>query len=213
MEEDLAIINSNTRKEKIKNFFIVNKKIIFFILILIIIIFISVFFYQDFNKKKKIKISNIYNSLISNYSKDNKTETTENLIKIIEKKNKTYSPLALYFIIDNSLIEDTQNINNLFDILIKDTDLNDEIKNLVIYKKALFNSDITNENELLQILKPIINSQSIWKSHALYLLAEYFFNKNEYQKAKDLFTQILELENANFEIKIKSQKRLNRDLK
>lgn len=213
MEEDLAIINSNTRKEKIKNFFIVNKKIIFSILILIIIIFISVFFYQDFNKKKKIKISNIYNSLISNYSKDNKTETTENLIKIIEKKNKTYSPLALYFIIDNSLIEDTQNINNLFDILIKDTDLNDEIKNLVIYKKALFNSDITNENELLQILKPIINSQSIWKSHALYLLAEYFFNKNEYQKAKDLFTQILELENANFEIKIKSQKRLNRDLK
>ena len=213
MEEDLAIINSNTRKEKIKNFFIVNKKIIFSILILIIIIFISVFFYQDFNKKKKIKISNIYNSLISNYSKDNKTETTENLINIIEKKNKTYSPLALYFIIDNSLIEDTQNINNLFDILIKDTDLNDEIKNLVIYKKALFNSDITNENELLQILKPIINSQSIWKSHALYLLAEYFFNKNEYQKAKDLFTQILELENANFEIKIKSQKRLNRDLK
>ena len=84
---------------------------------------------------------------------------------------------------------------------------------MVIYKKALFNSDITNENELLQILKPIINSQSIWKSHALYLLAEYFFNKNEYQKAKDLFTQILELENANFEIKIKSQKRLNRDLK
>ena len=213
MEEDLAIINSNTRKEKIKNFFIKYKKIIFSLITFVIVFLISIFFYQDFNKKKKVEISNIYNLLIVNYSNDNKNETIKKLIKLVKEKDKTYSPLALYFIIDNSLIDESQKINDLFDILIKDTELNEEIKNLIIYKKALFNSDKINENDLLQILKPIINSESIWKSHALYLLAEYFFNKKEFQKSKDLFSQILDLENANSEIMIKSQKRLNKDLK
>ena len=46
------------------------------------------------------------------------------------------------------------------------------IKNLIIYKKALYNSELINENELIKILNPIINSESIWKSHALYLMAE-----------------------------------------
>jgi len=58
----------------------------------------------------------------------------------------------------------------------------------------------------------LINSESIWKSHGLYLLAEYFFSKNEKQKAKDFFSQIIMLENANQEILKESQKRLNRDL-
>ena len=40
MDEDLSIINTNTRNEKIKNFFVNNKKkIISGIIILIIIIF------------------------------------------------------------------------------------------------------------------------------------------------------------------------------
>ena len=68
------------------------------------------------------------------------------------------------------------------------------------------------ENELLEILKPIINSQSVWKSHALYLIAEYFYSKNERQKSKEFFSQILDLENANQNLRIESQKRLNRDL-
>ena len=71
---------------------------------------------------------------------------------------------------------------------------------------------IVNENELLDILKPIINSESIWKSQALYLMAEYFYSKDEKQKSKEFFNQILTLENANQDIKIEAQKRLNRDL-
>ena len=62
------------------------------------------------------------------------------------------------------------------------------------------------------MLNPIINSESIWKSHALYLLAEFFYSKNEKQKAKEFFNQILILSNSNNDIKIESQKRLNRDL-
>ena len=83
---------------------------------------------------------------------------------------------------------------------------------LLIYKKALYNADNSSENEILGILKPIINSDSVWKSHALYLMAEYFYFRDEKQKSKDFFNQIISLENANQEIKIESQKRLNRDL-
>ena len=79
-------------------------------------------------------------------------------------------------------------------------------------RKALFNADQSNENELLDILKPLINSESVWKSHALYLMAEFFYSKNEKQKSKEFFNQIIILDNANDDIARKAQKRLNRDL-
>ena len=114
--------------------------------------------------------------------------------------------------IDNNLIDNNEDINNLFDVLIDDTSLKKEVKNLVIYKKALFNSNNIDENELIKMLNPIINSDSIWRSHSLYLIAEFFYSKDEKQKSKELFNQILELQNSNIHIKLKSQKRLNKDL-
>ena len=134
------------------------------------------------------------------------------LVDIINKKDIAYSPLALYFLIDNKIITKPNKINDLFDVLINDTNLEKEIKNLIIYKKALFNSDFESEKNLMDIIKPLINSNSIWKSHALYLLGEYFYSKDEKEKSKDFFNQIIILENANQDIKIESQKRLNRDL-
>ena len=75
----------------------------------------------------------------------------------------------------------------------------------------MFNADFENENNLLTILKPIINSDSVWKSHALYLIAEYFFDKNQKQKAKEFFNQILKNENSNAKIVLETQKRLIKD--
>ena len=65
---------------------------------------------------------------------------------------------------------------------------------------------------MLKILDPIIRSKSIWKSHALYLMGEFFFDKKENQKAKEFFEKILILENSNTDILKKTQIRLNRDL-
>ena len=127
------------------------------------------------------------------------------------KSNDFCGSPALYFIIDNNLKE-TQEVNNLFDILINKTSLEDEIKNLVIYKKALFNSDTADENEILNILKPVINSDSVWKSHSLYLMAEFFYFKDQKEKSKEFFNQILQLDNVNSDILKETQKRLNRDL-
>tara|TARA_B100001057_G_scaffold431272_1_gene458598 strand:+ start:2178 stop:2822 length:645 start_codon:yes stop_codon:yes gene_type:complete len=212
MDEETAIINSNTRNEKIRNFFINNRKILIAILFIILVVLMGYFAFAEYKENRQLKISNEYNSIVTEYSKDKKEKTKNSLVDIIYKNDPTYSPLSLYFIIDNQLITDRLNINILFDDIIKNTSLDKEIKNLIIYKKALYNADEIRENELLDILNPIINSDSIWKSQALYLIAEYFYSKEEKQKAKEFFNQILSLETANQDLKIESQKRLNRDL-
>ena len=212
MDEDITIIDSNTRNEKIKKFFINYKKLLISLLVLVITLLISYFIFEEFNEKKKLKISDQYNQIVTEHSKDNKQITSDALVELVNKKDPTYSPLSLYFIIDNQLISEKSKVNKLFDVVIEDVSLQKEIKNLIIYKKALYNADDIGENELLKILKPIINSESVWKSHALYLIAEYFFYKGEKQKSIEFFNQIISLENANQELKIESQKRLNRDL-
>ena len=167
---------------------------------------------MNIKKKQKIEISDTYNSIIIDYSKNNKEKTAKNLIELINKKDPTYSPLSLYFIIDNKLINEKEKINDLFNLVIEEISLDKEIRNLNIYKKALYNADNSDENDLLNILNPIIKSESVWKSHALYLMAEYFYSKNEMQKSKEFFNQIINLKNVNEEIKIEAQKRLYRDL-
>ena len=212
MDEDLSIINTNTRNDKIKNFFINNKYKIISGVIIFIIIIITVFSYDKYAINKKKEISDNFNSITIDYSDDEKKKTAERLIEIINKKDPTYSPLSLYFIIDNNLINNQEKVNSLFDLLIDETSLKAEIKNLIIYKKALFNADNAEESVMLNILNPIINSESVWKSHALYLMAEYFYSKNQKQKAKEFFNQILNLENSNPDIRLQTEKRLNRDL-
>ena len=211
MDEEITIVDSNTRNEKIINFFINNKKNF---IIGFLIIFLAIIGYLSMNEMKersKIKLANEFNITIINFKVENKQKTIEQLIKLINKNDVTYSPLSLYFLIDNNLIDNKNEINILFDELINETKLDYEIKNLIIYKKALFNSDFVSENDLLQILNPIINSESIWKSHSLYLVAEYFYSKNQKQKAKEFFNQILLLPNGNDNIKSESEKRINRD--
>ena len=212
MDEDLSIINTNTRNEKIKNFFVNNKNKIISSIIILIIIIVGVFSYDKYLVNKKKDISDSFNSIIINYSDKTKEKTTSSLIKIINKKDPTYSPLSLYFIIDNNLVSDQSKINSLFDILIKDTSLDSEINNLIIYKKALYNADNAQESDLLNMLNPLINSKSVWKSHSLYLMAEYFYANNQKQKAKEFFNQIIALENSNLDIRLQAEKRLNRDL-
>ena len=212
MDEETAIINSNTRNEKIKNFFITKKRSLISIVLIIIIILIGYFAYAEYEENQKLKISDQFNSIVTEYTDDNKEKTQNSLIDLIYKNDSTYSPLSLYFIIDNRLITEKPEINSLFDNIIEETSLDKEIRNLIIYKKALYNADSSPENEMLDILKPIINSDSIWKSQALYLMAEYFYSKNELQKSKEFFNQILSLENITQDLKIEVQKRLNRDL-
>ena len=211
MDEDISIIDSKTRNEKIKIFFINNKKYLIAILSSIILIVLAYFSYGEIQDRKMKKLAEKYNNISIKFSTSNKTDVKNELIEIINEKNSTYSPLALYFIIDNEIQSSNEEINKFFDIIINEVNLNKEIKNLIIYKKGLFNASFETENNLIKILNPIINSDSVWKSHALYLLAEYFFNKNQKQKAKEFYSQILDYKKSNENILTETRKRLSRD--
>ena len=75
----------------------------------------------------------------------------------------------------------------------------------------MFNSNFVDENELLKILSPLIKSDSVWKPHALYLMAEFYFAKNEKIKSKEFLDQLISLENISSKVKFEAQKRLSAD--
>ena len=210
MSEDIEIINQNTRIEKIKNFFSNNYKRLIVLLISILLLLFSYFGYQEYKKRAKLEIAEIYNQITLKEITIKNTDDIEQLVKIIKEKDPIYSALSLYFIIENDLLNDRKEINNFFDLVIKSQE-EKEIKNLIIYKKAIYNADIAAENELLEILNPILKSESVWKSHALLLMADYFDHNNNSIKSKDFLQEIINSELVNNEIRIEAERRLKRN--
>ena len=211
MSEDIEIINQNTRIEKIKNFFSNNYKKLIGLLVLILLILFSYFGYQEYKKRTKLEIAGIYNQITLKKITVENINDIEQLVKIIKEKDPIYSALSLYFIIENDLVNDPKKINNFFDLVIKSQE-EKEIKNLIIYKKALYNAETILENELLDMLNPILKSESVWKSHALLLMADYFEHNDNLIKSKDFLEEIVNSELVNNEIRIEAERRLKRKL-
>ena len=210
MDEDIAIVNRNTKLYQIKNFFKNNSKRIFVTLSICLIILISFFLFEELKKRKKNKLAEIYNNTIFNNNNYSQEEIKSRMLEIINGKVETYSTLALYHLIDNDLIKDEEKINDLFNVIISiNKDI--ELRNLIIFKKALYFSDKLPENELLKIINPIINSDSIWRQHALLLMGDFYFYNKKFNKSKEFFSKIIELKNVNPKIKSDVEKRLNID--
>ena len=210
MSEDIEIINQNTRIEKIKIFFLNNYKRLIGSFVLILIVLFSYFGYQEYQKRAKLEIAEIYNEITLKEITIKNTDDIKQLVKIIKEKDPIYSALSLYFIIENDLVNEQKEINNFFDLVIK-SQKEKEIKNLIIYKKAMYNADIAEENELLEILNPILKSESVWKSHALLLMADYFDHNNNSIKSKDFLQEIVNSELVNNEIRVEAERRLKRN--
>ena len=210
MDEDIAIVNENTRISLIKNFFKNNSKKIAISVIFVITIVISFFAYDEIKKRKKEKIATDYNRIIFNTDKYNQNDIKSEMIKIINEEVDTYSTLALYHLIDNNLIDDQNTISDLFDKVIS-INKDDELKNLIVFKKALYFSDKYTESKMLEILNPLLNSESIWKQHAFLLMGDYYFHKKQYTKSKEFFEKITQLSDVNPKIKLDVERRLNRD--
>ena len=209
MSEDIEIINQNTRIEKIKNLFTNNYKKLIGLLVSILLLLFSYFGYQEYKKRLRLEIADIYNQIALKEITIENTNDIQQLKKIIKEKDPIYSVLSLYFIIENDLANDQKEINNFFDLVINSQE-EKEIKNLIIYKKAMYNADIISENELLDILNPVLKSESVWKSHALLLMADYFEHNNDLIKSKNFLEEIVNSELVNNEIRIEAERRLKR---
>jgi len=189
-----------TKKSKLKKFYDSNKILIFSIIILSIFSLGSVTFYFDSKEKKKITLSENYiKSRI--YVENGEKSKARNILKdIIFENDDTYSTLSLFLILNQNLITDPNELLSLFNHILENNKLENEIKNLLIYKKALLQSDFANEIELLKVIKPLINQETLWKPHALILIGDYFVAKKEYTKAKEFYLQIFSLKNLHEEL-------------
>ena len=84
MEEDISIINSNTRNEKVRNFFVNNKNKIISTIIVLIILIVGAYSFDSYQTNKKKEISNKFNSTTLAHSENTKETTVQNLVEIIK---------------------------------------------------------------------------------------------------------------------------------
>ena len=189
-----------TKKSKLKKFYEANKILIFLTVLIIIIAIASISFYLETNEKKKIYLSDNYLTA-KVYLKNGDRNKAKSVLKtVIFANNSTYSTLSLFLILNENLITDQEELSNLFNHVLENNKFEKEIKNLIIFKKALFQSNFVSELELLEAVKPLINTDTIWKPHALLLLGDFFASKKEYVKAKEFYMQILSLKNLHKEL-------------
>jgi len=184
-----------TKKSKIKKFYESNKILIFSSILILVILFGSLSFYLDNEERKKILLSENYIQAKIYLENGNKNEALNTLKKVFFANDPTYSTLSLFLILNQNLISDNKEISGLYDHLLENNKFDKEVRNLLIYKKALFNSNFVNESELLETTKPLLNTDTLWKPHALLLLGDYFISKGENIKAMEFYQKIFSINN------------------
>jgi FimV-like protein len=196
-------------KSRILRFYESNKKFIYFSLSFVVIFIISIGGYLNFKEKNRILLSENYIQAKVFIEIGEKEKAREVLEKIIKSNDSTYSLLSLYLMQKQNLILNDQELSDLYQYLLKEIKFSKEEKDLLIFKKALVDSSLVNEDELMKSLSPLISSDSVWKPHALLFIGDYFFVKNEFFKAKEFYLKILNLKNLNDEIYSEAQSQLS----
>ena len=170
-----------------------NKKSL--IILCIIIFFLgAVFFWLDYSEKnKRIKISESFIEAKILLSENNQSKSLEVLKNIIMQQDKVYSPLSLFLILDQDLEKDNEIVISYFDQILSIGDLKSEDVNLLRLKKAIFISNESKEQDMLELLNPVINSNSVWKFQSLKFLADYYFSSKQFKKAEQYYSILLNL--------------------
>ena len=184
-----------TKKSKLRRFYESNKILIFSSIFVLAIILISFSVYFENKEKNKILLSENYVQAKIYLENGNKNEAISLLKKVIFANDPTYSTLSFFLILNQNLVTDHEELSTLFDHLLNNNKFEKEVKNLLVYKKALFNSNFISESKLLSDIQPLLNTETLWKPHALLLMGDYFVAKKEYIKAKEFYTQILLINN------------------
>ncbi len=184
-----------TKKSKLRRFYDSNKIYIFSFSILIIILISFFSFYFEKKESKRTLLSDYYVEAKIYLEKGDKAQAVNLLKKVVFADDPTYSTLSFFLILNQDLVTDQVELLNLFDHILKNNDFEKEIKNLLIYKKVLLTSDAIDESELLNNLKPLLNSDSLWRPHVILFLGDFFTSKKEYLKAKEFYMQILSTKN------------------
>ena len=174
------------------NFLKANIKIFLYIFGILILIIVAIIWFNNNNKIKETKISDSFIKAQILIEKGKKNEAEKILSNLVLEKNSPYSSLSLFLIIENKLIVNKETIINYFDEVINNNSFKEEDLNLLRLKKAIYISDISMEQEILGLLNPIINSNSVWKNHALKFLGDFYYSNGQQQKAKQYYLTLSE---------------------
>ena len=198
-----------TKKSKLREFYESNKILIYSSILTLIIIFVSYSYYQASKEKKKILLSENYIQAKIYLESGNKTEALEILKKVIFSNDPTYSTLSFFMILNENLVNDNNEVSRLFDYLLENNKFDKEIRNLLLYKKALHKSNYVDELKLLEETKTLLNNEeSVWRAHTLLLLGDFYFSRKEYIKAKDFYIQTLSIKNLHPDLYFQANSRL-----
>ena len=181
-------------EKKILDFIKRNSKIFIYIIISFLIIFLSFFWFLNKSNDKKVQISDDYikAKILLGNGKNKKAE--EILSNLIMNKDSIYSSLSLFLIIEKEIIKDKELILNYFDVILSGDSLKEEDLNLLKLKKAIFISDINKEQEIIELLNPLIKENSVWKAQALKFLGDFYYSFEQFQKAKQYYTLLNEID-------------------
>ena len=149
-------------KNKIINFYNLNKVKVFFLILILIIGVISTFFLKINNERKSILISDKYIQAGLYLSSNNDKKAKILFEEIIQSNNKFYSILAFNTILEKNLISDKKQILKYFSVLEKSVNTLDN-KDLIAFKKALYSIKFFDNKTGEDLFKDLINKDSILK--------------------------------------------------
>ena len=195
MNTDYSII----KKKGFKDYFNTYKKTIIILSFILVLIGGIVLWFDNTQKNKRLKVSENFIEAKILLAQEENLKSLDYLKSIILQKDKVYSPLSLFLIIDNNLEKNKEIIIQYFDELLSINALEDEDINLLRLKKAIYISNSAKEQNMLDLLNPIINSNSVWKFQSLKFLGDYYFSLKQFKKAEQYYRILLETEDNNID--------------
>ena len=195
MNTDYSII----KKKGFKDYFNTYKKTIIILSFILVLIGGIVLWFDNTQKNKRLKVSENFIEAKILLAQEENLKSLDYLKSIILQKDKVYSPLSLFLIIDNNLEKNKEVIIQYFDELLSINPLEDEDINLLRLKKAIYISNSAKEQNMLDLLNPIINSNSVWKFQSLKFLGDYYFSLKQFKKAEQYYRILLETDDNNID--------------
>ena len=180
-------------EKKILDFIKGNAKVFIYIIISFAIISLSYFWFLNKSNNKKIQVSDDYIKAKILLDNGKNKEAEKILSNLIMNNHSIYSRLSLFLIIEKEVISDKEVILNYFDLILSGNSLKKEDINLLKLKKAIFLSDINKEQEIIELLNPLINDNSVWRVQALKFLGDFYYSFEQFQKAKQYYSLLSEI--------------------